>query len=108
MSETVSVTPPGSDERVHLRHPTFAEWHSLAKEHEEIAGKPPSAELIARTIATCLSDEDGKPAKVDKAKVLTWPHKRVMWVYKKCWTTVLRSDDDSVSEMEKNSEAGQD
>ena len=108
MSDTVTITPPGADEVLHLRYPTFAEWHSLAKEHEEIAGKPPSAELIARTVATCVADEDGKPAKLDKAKILAWPHIKTMWIYKQCWKTVLRSDDESVSEKEKNSEAGQD
>lgn len=108
MSETVSITPPGTDEVLFLRYPTFAEWHALAKEHEEVAGSPPSAELIARTVATCLADEDGKPAKVEKAKVLAWPHMRTMWVYKQCWKTVLRSDDEAVSGVEKNCEAGQD
>jgi hypothetical protein len=107
MSDTVSVTPPGGEDTVHLRSPSFAEWHALAKDHRDLDGGTPSADLIARTVATCLADEDGKPAKVDKAKVMAWPHRRTMWVYTKCWETVLRSDDAVVEETEKNSEAGQ-
>lgn len=108
MSDTVSVTPPGSDEAVYLRPPTFAEWHALAKEHREFEGKTPPAELIARTVVTCLADADGNPAKTEKAKVLAWPHRKAMWLYAKCWETVLRSDDAVVEEAEKNSAAGQD
>jgi len=31
----------------------------------------------------------------------------VMWLYKQCWETVLKSDDETVAEVEKNSAAGQ-
>jgi hypothetical protein len=30
-----------------------------------------------------------------------------MWLYRQCWDSVLKSDDEAVAEMEKNSAAGQ-
>jgi len=106
--DVVRVTPPGSDEEVRLRYPTFAEWHGLAKSHREVDGVAPSAELIAKTISTCLADENGKPLGTENSAVMKWPHRKVMWLYQRCWETVLRSDDELVAEVEKNSEAGQD
>lgn len=106
--ETVAVTPPGSSEQVHLRYPSFAEWHDLAKAHRSLKGEDPSAELIAKTISTCVADADGKPLKSAAADVMKSSPRRVMWLYRKCWETVLKSDDDVVGEIEKNSEASRD
>jgi putative hemolysin len=106
--EIVTLNPPGSSEPVYLRHPTFAEWHSLAKAHRELEGKTPPAELIARTLTTCVCDENGKPSWLDAPAVLRMPHALVMWIYARAWDTVLRAGDTDVAELEKNSGAGQD
>lgn len=108
ISETVTITPPGTAEQITLRYPSFAEWHGLAKAHRELDGTAPSTELIAKTIATCLADETGKPARTDHAAILRAPPQRVMWIYRRCWETVLKSDDDTVQDLEKNSEASRD
>lgn len=107
-SDVVTVTLPGSDEPINLRYPSFAEWHSLAKAHRDLDGGTPPADLIARTLTVCLCDADGKPAGMDSSKVLRLPHRRVMWIYSRCWETVLKSGDQVVQELEKNSAAGQD
>jgi hypothetical protein len=104
--DVVTITPPGSTEVVHLRYPTFQEWHALAKAHRELDGATPPAELIAKTITTCVSDADGKPAGLEAAKILRADHRRVMWIYTQCWETVLKSGDTVVADIEKNSEAG--
>ena len=106
-SDVVTVTPPG-DEPVYLRYPSFAEWHSLAKAHRDLDGGTPSADLIARTLTVCMCDADGKPLGMESSKVLKLPHLRVMWIYNRCWETVLKSGDQVVQELEKNSAAGQD
>lgn len=107
--EPVSVMPPGTAEPIYLRHPTFAEWHGLAKAHRSLAGEDPSAELIAKTISTCLCDEHGKPiGDAGVGRVMKSSPRRVMWLYTQCWQTVLRSDDSAVEEVEKNSEASRD
>lgn len=105
ISDVVTITPPGSDEAICLRYPSFTEWHALAKAHRELDGAAPSVDLIARTIATCLADETGKPAKTNHAAIMAASPRRVMWIYRRCWETVLKSDDDTVQEIEKNSEA---
>jgi hypothetical protein len=107
-SDVVTVTPPGSDEPVHLRYPSFAEWHSLAKAHRDLDGGTPPADLIARTLTVCMCDAEGKPLGMEAGKVMKFPHRRVMWVYSRCWETVLLSGDQVVQELEKNSAAGQD
>ncbi len=105
--DVVAVTPPGSADLVHLRFPTFQEWHALAKAHRELEGATPPAELIAKTLTTCICDADGRPAGVEAAKVLRANHRVVMWIYSQCWETVLKSGDSVVVELEKNSGAGQ-
>jgi hypothetical protein len=108
--ELLEVTPPGVEKSVKLRYPSYGEWHKLAVAHQQLDGKAPAAELIVDTIAACLSDENGKRLlSADKSKGLLDASPRVvMWLYKKCWETVLRNDDDAVAELEKNSAAGQD
>lgn len=107
-SDVVTVAPPGSDELVCLRYPSFAEWHSLAKAHRELDGGTPSAELIARTLTVCLCDAQGNPLGLEAAKIMKSSHRRVMWIYNRCWETVLKSGDQVVKDLEKNSAAGQD
>lgn len=103
----ITVYAPGSAKPIHLRYPSFAEWHELARQHQGLTdGRAPEASLIAKTIATCLCDESGKPLGGDTAAALMKSSpKRVMWLYTTCWETVLRNDD-TVKEQEKNSVAG--
>jgi len=108
VADVVTVTPPGSSESVYLRYPTFQEWHALAKAHRELEGATPPADLIAKTLTTCISDAEGKPAGLEAAKVMKANHQRVLWIYNRAWETVLKSGDAVVSELEKNSEAGKD
>lgn len=103
--ETVAVTLPGSETTIYLRYVSFDEWHQLAKAHWqcEREGKGVDAALIARTITTCLANPDGTPlAGADQASILKGSPRRVMALYKKCWDTVLRSDEGTVGEAEKN------
>lgn len=102
---TVAVTLPGSAATIHLRYPSFDEWHHLAKAHWQCErdGKGVDAALIAKTITTCLANADGTPlAGADQASILKGSPRRVMALYKKCWDTVLRSDEGTVGEAEKN------
>lgn len=105
-SDVVTLTPPGCEEPVYFRHPTFSEWHALAKAHRQLKGEDPSAELIAKTISTCLADASGKAlGDAASGRVMKASPRRIMWLYRKCWETVLKSDDDVVQEIEKNSAA---
>jgi hypothetical protein len=100
----VAVTPPGATRPVYLRYPSYDEWHSIAKAHFalEKEGKPADSGLIVRTVATCLADETGKPLAGDVQGVLMKSSpRRVMWLYRKCFATVMKSDD-AVQEVEKN------
>lgn len=104
--EVVTVTPPGAKKPAYLRYPTFSEWHDLAKSHKTYADTNDTvpSELITRTLAVCLCDDTGKKlfATPSEARVLLdGSPRRVMWIYKKAWETVLRSDD-VVEDMEKN------
>lgn len=103
-AEIVTVTPPGATKPVYLRCPSFDEWHALAVAHQQIdTGKTPDKTLIAKTVATCLSTEDGKPLPENAVSVLLKSNqRRVMWLYRKCWETVLRSDSETIKELEKN------
>lgn len=107
--ELLEVTPPGVERAVKLRYPSYGEWHKLAVAHQQLDGKAPPPDLIVETVAVCIADDNGKrKLSADKAKVLMDASPRaVMWLYKKCWKTVLRNDDEVVGELEKNSVAGQ-
>lgn len=104
--DTVAVTPPGSSKTIYLRYPSFDEWHALAKAHWQCEkdGKGVDAALIAKTIATCLANADGTPmtSGVDQKAIMAAKPRRVMWLYKKCWATVLKNDDETIREQEKN------
>lgn len=105
----IQVTPPGC-KPVWLRYPSYGEWHRLAAAHRQCVDGTPPASLIAETVAACLADEQGN-RKLSDAKagtLLNYGPRTVMWLYKKCWNTVLKNDDELVAEVEKNSAAGQD
>lgn len=102
-ADILEVTPPGG-EPVALRWPTFQEWYDLAKAHRDLGAQSPPVELIARTISTCLAKTDTKT----RERILKGSPRRVMWLYKKCWETVLKNDEEAVEEIEKNCEASRD
>lgn len=107
--ETIEVEAPGG-RKFHLRYPTFTEWHHLATAHQALEGKPAHAALVAETLITCVANADGSPAFDGESFVPIMdanPH-LVMWIYNKALVTVLKHDNEQVSEVEKNSAAGQD
>lgn len=110
--ELIEVTPPGSAHAVFLRYPTYGEWHNLAVAHQRVnaEGKSVPPELVVETLAACIADSAGKRRLTNaQAKGLLDANPRaVMWLYRHCWETVLRNDDDTVKELEKNCAAGQD
>lgn len=102
--EPIEVTPPRSKSSVRLRWPSFDEWHALSVAHRQLKGEDPPAELIARTVAFCIADEAGERRYKDSdipALLQTSP-RTLMWLYVKCWETVLRNDEKAVQEEEKN------
>lgn len=105
--EPIEVTPPRSKSPVRLRWPSFEEWHSLSVAHRQLDGKDPPAELIARTVAICVADERGERRykDADIPAVLATSPRLLMWLYVKCWETVLRNDEKAVKEEEGNCEA---
>lgn len=102
-SDPIEVTPPGTTKPVRLRYPTFAEWYALVCEQRKLEGGDPPAELIARTVATCIAADDGSRRMTDdEAKILLGTRPQpVIWLYTKCWETVLRNDDEVVGEAAK-------
>jgi hypothetical protein len=108
-SRNIEVTPPGASKSVYLAPPPTSEWISLVREVQALEGKTPDASLVARVVATCMVDENGKRLKSDalrKELVETTPHV-VMWLYKHCWKTVLKVGDETIKDAEGNSEASQ-
>ena len=105
--EPVEVTPPRSKTAVKLRWPSFEEWHSLSVAHRQLKGEDPPAELIARTVAICIADDAGERRykDADIPTLLQTSPKTLMWLYVKCWETVLRNDEKAVKEEEGNSDA---
>jgi hypothetical protein len=109
-SDVVAVEVPGREKPVHLRYPSFGEWHELATAHQALAEekKTPSADLITKTLAYCLADENGKrllASNGEAKQLLDCSPRLVMHVYKRAWETVLKNDDESIGAIEKNSEA---
>ena len=102
--ELVEVTPPRAKAAVRLRYPTFGEWHAISVAHRQLDGKDPSADLIAKTVAVCVADENGdrKYKDGDLSALLQTKPRLLMWLYVKCWETVLRNDEAAVREEEKN------
>lgn len=101
----VEVMPPGSEKSVRLRYPTFSEWYRITAEHRKCgAGNDPPPDLIARTIAACMARDDGSRMFTDDEATafMDADPKVVLWLYVKCFETVMRSDEESVAEVEKN------
>lgn len=105
-TQPVEVTPVGATKPVRLRYPTFREWHEITLEHRKAAtaGVDPSADLIARTIAICVADSQGKRKLTDAeaAALLEASPQQVMSLYVRCWETVLKNDDQAIQEEGKN------
>lgn len=102
--DPIEVTPPRSKTPVRLRWPSFAEWHDLSVAHRQLAGKDPPADLIARTVAVCVADDSGERRYKDGdlASLLQTSPRTLMWLYVKCWETVLRNDEKAVKDEEGN------
>lgn len=102
--EPVEFTPPGATKSVRLRWPSFNEWFQLTTEHRAREGQDPTADMIARTVATCLADDKGGRLLTDEAAagLLEEDPRALLAVYVKCWETVLKNDDQAVKEVEKN------
>jgi hypothetical protein len=100
--EPIEVTPPKAKKPVRLRWPSFAEWHELAVAHRKLDGQEPPAELIAKTVAVCLADEDGnrKYGDGDLEQLLQGNSRILMWLYVTCWQTVLKNDEEAVKQEE--------
>lgn len=105
--EPVEARPPRSKSPVLLRWPSFDEWHQLSVAHRQLEGKDPPAELIARTVAVCVADSSGERRykDADIPTLLQTSPRLLMWLYVKCWETVLRNDEKAVKEEEGNCEA---
>jgi hypothetical protein len=104
--DVVEVTPAGAAKPVRLRYPTFREWHEITIEHRKAGAdkRDPSADLIARTIAICIADGQGRRKLTDAeaSALLEASPRQVMDLYTKCWETVLRNDDDAAKGEAKN------
>lgn len=89
---------------VYLRYPTMEEWHQITASHRDAKDGVASVGLIAKTIATCLADEKGERlmSQPDAGRLLDRDPRAVMALYKACFDTVLRIDDQAVDEAEKN------
>lgn len=105
-SDTVEVTPAGATKPVRLRYPTFKEWHAITLEYHKckVDGIAPSAELIAKTIATCVCDAQGRRKLTDAeaSALLEASPRQVVDLHEKCWQTVLKNDDEAAKEEAKN------
>jgi hypothetical protein len=108
--EVIEATVPGTDQTVHLRYPAFDVWHAIATEHRECVGRPASAALVAKTIAGSYCKKNGEPLFTADSldQIMRANPNRVMWLYNHALKTVFKNDDEAVSEVEKNSAAGQD
>lgn len=98
--EPVVVTMPRTKKEVRLRWPTFEEWHALATAHRKLEGADPSAELMVKTVAVCVADDKGgrKYKDGDLGALTASGPRALMWLYGKCWETVLRNDEQAMRE----------
>lgn len=89
---------------IRLRYPDFGEWHDLAGAHRRLKGEDPPAELVARTVAVCVADENGGRAYADAdlPALLAGDPRVLMSLYVKCWETVLKNDESAVRAEEGN------
>lgn len=101
----VEVTPPKASKPVRLRYPKFSEWYRLTTAHRKVgAGNDPPPELVVQTVATCVANENGSRMFTDDqaAELMEADPAVVLWLYVKCFETVMRSDEEAVAEVEKN------
>lgn len=107
--ETIEATIPGTTKTVHLRYPVFDDWHSVATEHAANVGKPAPASLVAKTLMACVVKKNGDPMFTadNVAEIMRGKPDHVMWLYNHILQTVMKNDNDQISEVEKNSAAGQ-
>lgn len=103
-NSVLTVTPPGATKPVHLVSPSVGTWIELVTTLQELAGKTPDVATVVKAVAACMADENGKH--IDdgtlRAKLAKSSPTIVMWLYKKCWDTVLKVDVNQMQEMEKN------
>lgn len=101
-SDLVVVNPPRAKKEISLRWPSFEEWHQLAIAHRLLDGQDPPAELIARTVAVCVANEDGARKYQDNQlpELMKASPRLLMWLYTKCWATVLKNDEAEVKAEE--------
>jgi len=109
LDELLTLAEPAVEVRVRgklvrLRHPSFGEWHELAGAHRRLKGEDPPAELVARTVATCVADANGGRAysDADLEVLLAGDPRTLMALYVKCWETVLGNDEPAVQAAEGN------
>ncbi len=100
----LAVSPPGASKVVHIATPSVGVWIDLVKMAQEFDGKTPDAAAVTKCVAACLVTEDGKPLDDGtlRATLAKSQPAIVMWLYKKCWDTVLKVDIRQIEEIEKN------
>lgn len=108
--EVVEATIPGTNKTVHLRYPVFDDWHAVATEHQQHVGKPAPASLVAKTLVACVVKKNGEPmfTRENIEPIMRANPNHVMWLYNRILETVMKNDNESIQEVEKNSAAGQD
>ena len=108
--EVIEATIPGTTKTVYLRYPVFEDWHAVATEHQAYVGKPAPASLVAKTLVACVVKKSGEPmfTRENVGPVMQANPNHVMWLYGHILQTVMKNDNEQISEVEKNSVAGQD
>jgi hypothetical protein len=103
-TKPLEVQPPGAAKSVLFRSPTFSEWYELTVEHRRLEGKEPPVELITKTVAVVLANPDGsrRLSPQEASVLLKADSQLVMWLYVHAWETVLRSDEKTARDYEKN------
>lgn len=98
----ITVTPPGASKPVYIATPAVATWIELVKEAQAFDNKTPDSPFITKAVAACMVDEAGKP--LDDGTLRSALAKSnptlVMFLYKKCWETVLKVDVREIEQLE--------
>lgn len=99
----VPVTVPVLGD-IWLCHPSMEQWHDITTAHQKLDGEPASINLICRTIAMAVCDEDGKTIMTpgDTRKLADRDAKAVMALYTKVVETVFPIDDKTIEDAEGN------
>lgn len=100
----ITVTPPGASKPSYLGSPAVGTWIELVQGLQACEGKTPDASFVTKCVAACLVNEEGHP--IDdgslRAVLAKAPPAPVLWLYKKCWNTVLKVDVQTIGDIEKN------